>query len=181
VLLYVGRFLAFKRLDALLRAYARARPAFAVPAPLVLVGGFPGEWEGEHPLQVIERLQVPDVFLAGWHSHGELPDLFRSSDVIVLPSVGEQFGLALVEGMACGLPGIAIDTDHGPRELIADGQTGWLTPPDDEARLAQALVQAVNDTCERERRGAAAMAAMHARYAWPSVGSRLAGLYESVL
>lgn len=181
VLLYAGRFLAFKRLDVLLRAYSRARPAFTVPAPLVLVGGFPGEWEGEHPLQVIERLGVPDVFLAGWHSHDELPALFRAADVMVMPSVGEQFGLALVEGMACGLPGVAVDADHGPRELIADGQTGWLVPPADEVGLAQALVQAVNDTCERERRGAAATAAMHARYAWPSVGSRLASLYESVL
>lgn len=181
VLLYAGRFLAFKRLDVLLRAYALARPDFATPAPLVLVGGFPGEWEGEHPLRVIERLGVPDVFLAGWYAHDELPELFSAADALVLPSVGEQFGLALLEGMACGLPGVAVDSDHGPRELVTDGQTGWLVPPNDEARLAQVLVRVVNDAEERRRRGAAAAESVHARYAWPSVGARLAGLYETIL
>ena len=42
------------------------------------------------------------MFLAGWHAHDELPELLRASDVVVLPSVREQFGQVLVEGMACG-------------------------------------------------------------------------------
>src|SRR5260370_18908331 len=69
VLLYVGRFTAVKRLGLLISAYSRAQASFAVPAPLVLLGGFPGEWEGEHPLATIQRLGVRDVFLAGWHAH----------------------------------------------------------------------------------------------------------------
>src|SRR5437588_4952306 len=47
VLLYVGRFTAVKRIGLLISAYARARASFHKPAPLVLVGGFPGEWEVE--------------------------------------------------------------------------------------------------------------------------------------
>jgi glycosyltransferase involved in cell wall biosynthesis len=181
VLIYVGRFLAFKRLDVLLRAYAQAQPRFSAPAPLVVVGGYPGEWEGDHPLRVIERLGVSNVFLAGWRTQSEVSALYAAADVVVMPSVGEQFGLALVEGMACGLPAVAVDAAHGPRELVADGQTGWLVPPDDEARLAQVLIQAVNDAPERERRGAAAAQSMRARYAWPSVGPQLASLYEAIL
>ena len=69
VLLYVGRFTAVKRLPLLIEAYAAARPRLARPAPLVILGGFPGEWEGEHPLETIERTGAQDVFLAGWHSH----------------------------------------------------------------------------------------------------------------
>ena len=53
VLLYVGRFTEVKRIPLLIEAYERARPGFIHRAPLVLVGGFPGEWEGEHPLQTI--------------------------------------------------------------------------------------------------------------------------------
>ncbi len=181
VLLYVGRFTAVKRLDVLIRAYVRARPSFVSPAPLVLVGGFPGEWEGEHPFDTMRRLRARDVFLAGWHDHDELPDLFAAADVVVLPSVREQFGLTLVEGMACGLPAIAMDADHGPREIVADGETGWLVPPDDEHALAEALVQAVNKSEERRRRGAAACAAVHARYAWPALGAQLAGIYSELL
>ncbi len=55
VLMYVGRFLAFKRVPMLVRAYARARLRMSVPAPLVIWGGFPGEWEGEHPHTVVTK------------------------------------------------------------------------------------------------------------------------------
>ena len=180
VLLYVGRFTAVKRLGLLISAYSRAQASFAVPAPLVLLGGFPGEWEGEHPLDTIQRTGARDVFLAGWHDHDELPDIFAASDVVVLPSVREQFGQVLVEGMACGLPAIAVAA-HGPSEIVEDGQTGWLVPPDDEDALAAALVMAVNDTHERRRRGAAAYAAVRTRYGWPILGAQLAVIYEALL
>ena len=180
VLLYVGRFSAVKRLDLLISAYNRAREAFAVSAPLVLLGGFPGEWEGEHPLETIQRTGARDVFLAGWHDHDELPEIFAASDVVVLPSVREQFGLMLVEGMACGLPALAVKAS-GPGEIVTDGQTGWLVPPDDERALAAALVAVVNDAPERHRRGTAAAAAVHTHYSWPMLGARLACAYEALL
>src|SRR5262245_10390955 len=50
VLLFAGRFLEHTGCRALIEAFARARPGFVEPAALVLAGGFPGEWEGEHPL-----------------------------------------------------------------------------------------------------------------------------------
>jgi glycosyltransferase involved in cell wall biosynthesis len=180
VLLYVGRFTAIKRIRLLISAYARARASFQKRAPLVLVGGFPGEWEDEHPFVTIERTGARDVFLAGWHGHEELPDIFAASDVIILPSVREQFGQVLVEGMACGLPAIAVNT-YGPSEIVDDGQTGWLVPPDDEHALTAALVQAVNNDAERLRRGAAAYTAVRARYSWPALGARLAHTYKEVL
>jgi len=180
VLLYVGRFTAVKRLGLLISAYSRAQASFAVPAPLVLLGGFPGEWEGEHPLDTIQRIGARDVFLAGWHDHEELPNIFAASDVVVLPSVREQFGQVLVEGMACGLPAIAVAA-HGPGEIVEDGHTGWLVPPDDEDALAAALVMAVNDAPERRRRGSAAYAAVRTRYSWPILGAQLAVIYEALL
>jgi glycosyltransferase involved in cell wall biosynthesis len=180
VLLYVGRFTAVKRLRLLITAYNAARADFAVPAPLVLLGGFPGEWEDEHPLETIRRTGARDVFLAGWHDHDKLPDIFAASDVVVLPSVRELFGQGLVEGMACGLPAIAIAA-HGPSEIVADGQTGWLVPPDDEQALAAALVAAVNDAPERHRRGTAAYAAVRTRYGWPMLGTKFARAYGTLL
>jgi glycosyltransferase involved in cell wall biosynthesis len=145
------------------------------------VGGFPGEWEDEHPWTTVERLQARDVFLAGWHTHDELPDIFAASDIIVLPSVREQFGQSLVEGMACGLPAIAVAADHGPDEIVAAGSSGWLVAPDDETSLASALVEAVNQTGERRRRGAAAAESAYGRYAWPALGARLTQVYQALL
>jgi glycosyltransferase involved in cell wall biosynthesis len=178
VLLYVGRFTAVKRVPLLIEAYARARAGFARCAPLVIVGGFPGEWEGEHPRDAIERTGARDVFLAGWHDHDELPSFLAASDVVVLPSVREQFGQVLVEGMACGLPAIAIDA-WGPGEVVEHGETGWLVPPDDPVALANALVHAVNCPQERERRGAQAAVVARERYSWPALAERVAAIYDA--
>jgi glycosyltransferase involved in cell wall biosynthesis len=179
VLLYIGRFTEVKRLPLLIEAYARARDGFNRRAPLVLVGGFPGEWEGEHPLDAVRRLGVPDVFLAGWHEHRELPDILAAADAVVLPSVREQFGQVLVEGMACGLPAIAVDA-YGPADIVEHGETGWLVPPDDVVGLANALVEAVNRPAERRRRGAAARADVEERFAWPALAERVADVYGEV-
>ena len=179
VLLYVGRFTEVKRLPLLIEAYAAARPGFARRAPLVIVGGFPGEWEAEHPLEAIRRTGAEDVFLAGWHGHDELPAFLAASDVVVLPSVREQFGQVLVEGMACGLPAIAVDA-WGPAAIIGHGQTGWLVEPDDRVSLANALVHAVNCPSERSRRGARAAAEALEHYSWPALASEVAAVYEAV-
>ena len=178
VLLYVGRFTEVKRLPVLIEAHARARPGFARRAPLVLVGGFPGEWEGEHPLEAIRRIGAGDVFLAGWHTHDELPAFLAASDVVVLPSVREQFGQVLVEGMACGLPAIAVDA-WGPADVVAHGETGWLVEPDDPVSLANALVHAVNCPTERARRGERAAAEARERYSWPALAEEVAEVYDA--
>jgi glycosyltransferase involved in cell wall biosynthesis len=179
VLLYVGRFTAVKRVPLLVEAYARAEPGFARRAPLVLVGGFPGEWEGEHPLEAIRRTGAHDVFLAGWHGHDELPAFLAASDVIALPSVREQFGQVLVEAMACGVPAIAVDA-YGPADVVTHGETGWLIEGDDVVALANALVHAVNCPAERRRRGERAVADARDRFAWPKLAERVAELYDDV-
>jgi glycosyltransferase involved in cell wall biosynthesis len=145
----------------------------------VLLGGFPGEWEGEHPLEIVRDVDDHDVFLAGWRGHDDLPDGLNAADVVVLPSVREQFGAVLVEGMACGLPVVAVDA-HGPAEIVDDGETGWLVPPDDEDAMVEALVSVVNEDEERRRRGEAAYETARARYSWPALARGLAHVYEDV-
>src|SRR5207247_1103757 len=154
ILLAVGRFTAVKRTGLLIRAFATAQRRLETPAALVLLGGYPDEWEGEHPVEAIEAAGAREVYLAGWHEQHELPAFYVASDVVVLASVAEQFGSVLVEGMACGLPAIAVDR-LGPTEIVSAGETGWLVPPDDQEALAGTLVEAVTDPGERHRRGAA--------------------------
>ncbi len=175
VLLSVGRFTEVKRLPLLVRAFARAQRATATRAALVLLGGHPGEWEGEHPYEAVAASGATGVFLAGWHEHDTLPDFLNAADATVLASVREQFGLVLVEGMACARPAIAVDA-FGPAEIVEDGRTGWLVPPDDEAGLAEALVACIDDPAERARRGAAARETALERWSWPALAGRLAGV-----
>jgi glycosyltransferase involved in cell wall biosynthesis len=173
VLVAVGRFTEVKRLPLLVAAFERARRVARQPAALVLIGGYPGEWEGEHPLEAIERIGAQDVYLAGWHDHDALPEFLNAADVQVLASVREQFGLVLVEGMACGIPPIAVDR-FGPAAIVDDGDTGWLVPPDDEAALAAAIASAIDDGEERARRGLAARRAASERWTWPALAGDVA-------
>jgi glycosyltransferase involved in cell wall biosynthesis len=180
VLLYVGRYTEVKRIPLLIRAYARARERFNSRAPLVILGGHPGEYEGEHPQAVIAATGAQDVFLPGWRSHDDLALGLNASDVVVLPSVHEQFGQVLVEGMACGLPVIAVN-NHGPATIVDDGETGLLVPPDDEDATAEALARVVNDPDTRRRMGATAYVRSRERYSWPALAERVARVYDDVV
>ena len=180
VVLSVGRFTAVKRTPLLVEAFASARERFSRRAALVLLGGHPGEWEGEHPLDAIERLGARDVFLAGWHDHDTLPAFLSAADVLALASVREQFGAVLVEAMACALPPIAVDR-FGPAEIVEDPRTGWLVEPDDVGSLADALVAAVNDPADRARRAAAARETAEERYSWPALADGMADTLDEIV
>ncbi len=176
-LLYVGRFTEVKRLPLLIEAFTNARRRLGGGISLVIVGGHPTEWEGEHPADAIQRLGADAVLLAGWHAQAALPELLRASDVVVLPSVNESFGQVLVEGMACELPAIAVDRG-GPAEIIDDGETGWLVAPDDVADLERAILAAATDPAERRRRGQLARRDMLARYTWREATRELSAVLE---
>jgi D-inositol-3-phosphate glycosyltransferase len=183
VILFVGRFVTMKRVPLLLRAYARARPEFREPAPLVIWGGNPGEWEGQHPVTIAREQEIPDVFFTGWRGHEDLPAGLNCSDIMVAPSTNEPFGQVYIEAMACGVPVIA-SRSGGPETFVntePGAPNGWLVEPDDEAALAGALVEAVNNREERHRRAEHAYAQVRAVYSWNSIAHRFADLYREVL
>ena len=150
---------------------------------LVVAGGFPGEWEGEHPYDAVRRLGAEDVFFVGWRDHHELAEILRCSDVFAAPSVDEPFGLVYLEAMAAGLPPIATNTG-GPASFInvdPANPSGWLVPPDDVAATAHALAEAVADPAARWARGNRAALFVRERYSWSSSAEQLAELYQEVV
>jgi glycosyltransferase involved in cell wall biosynthesis len=179
VLLYVGRFTAVKRLDHLIAAFNHARELATAPAALVLVGGHPGEWEGEHPAQTAARLQARDVYLAGWHAHEDLPEFFSAADAVVSAAEREQFGQLLLEGMACGLPAVAVRA-LGPGRIVEDGRSGWLISTADDDALARTLAEVIERPGERRRRGEAARESVSSRFSWTRVTAQLAALLDEV-
>ncbi len=179
VVVYIGRFTAIKRLPLLIEAFAAANEQTSTPSGLVLIGGHPGEWEGEHPAETIARIGARDVFLAGWHDHARLAEMLCAADVVALASAREQFGLALVEGMACERPAVATRSP-GPVSIITDGTTGWLTDADSKDTLATALAEAIENHTERARRGRAAREVVCEQYTWDAIAERLAAILEEV-
>jgi glycosyltransferase involved in cell wall biosynthesis len=183
LLMFVGRYLGFKRVPLLVRAYARARPRLETPVPLLIWGGSPGEWEGEHPYTVARELAVDGVFFSGWRGHEELPLGLSCADVFVGPSVDEPFGQVFLEAMSCGLPVITTRTG-GPLSFvntIAGKPNGWLVEPDDAAALADALVEAVNDGTARKARADHARQQIRGAFSWRALAGRFDALYTDVL
>ncbi len=179
-LLYSGRFTEVKRLTLLIEAYAEARARFARPTALVLLGGYPGEWEGEHPDRDDRAARPRRRLPRRLARPRELPDFLAATDLIVHASVREQFGQVLVEAMACGVPPIAVDRG-GPATIVDDGRTGWLVEPDD--RRASSRRWSTRSTTRPSAGTAAAAAREEAvrRYTWAAIGAALAGELAEIL
>jgi glycosyltransferase involved in cell wall biosynthesis len=186
VLIFVGRFTEQKRVPLLMRAYARARREYGLRAPLLVWGGFPVEFEGEHPVSVVRSEGIEGVFFTGWRGHEELPTGLGCADVFVSPSVNEAFGQVFIEAMACGLPVIA-GASGGPLSFVNDvpgAPNGWLVASDDEADLAKALADSTTGTQaagERMKRSANGLAQVRARFSWSAAARQVVSVYEEVV
>jgi D-inositol-3-phosphate glycosyltransferase len=180
VLLFVGRFLGFKRVPALIRAFARARTQFTRPGSLVVWGGHPGEWEGEHPVTVAEEVGADGIFFTGWRGHHDLPEGLAACDALVVPSVADPYPQVPLEAMAVGLPVLACRSGGLVSMVNLDPAhpTGWFVPSDDPDALTEALARVVNDPAGTASRGANALAHAHAELSWDGLVDRFEAAYE---
>jgi glycosyltransferase involved in cell wall biosynthesis len=115
---------------------------------LLLAIGADGPEERIAPGIVVRR--------AGYESsRARLAQFYRAADVLVHAALGETFGLAVAEALACGLPVVTASTG-GVHEIVQHGRSGLIVPPRDPPRLADALLQLLD---EPERRAAMGRAA----------------------
>ncbi|PKN86423.1 MAG: hypothetical protein CVU46_07705 [Chloroflexi bacterium HGW-Chloroflexi-8] len=133
--LHVGRLGYEKRVDLVLRAFARISLIFP-QARLVIVGDGPQA----HQLQSLaEELCIAHrVNFIGKVSHDQLPDLYRQANLFVTASPIETQGLVVLEAMASGLPIIGVNALALP-ELIHSGVNGLLAPAEDDLALSEEM------------------------------------------
>ena len=170
LLLSVSRLSAEKRVGVLLDAYALLTLERR-DVRLVVVGDGPARRELE--------LTAP----AGTRFVGELTGdalgaLYASADVFCFPSTTDTFGQVLLEAGASGLPVVAANAGGAP-ELVADGTTGLLVPPEEARPLAAALAQLAADPVLRSRLGRAGREAALGR-TWPAAIRQLSAVYARV-
>ena len=142
LLLYVGRLVGFKRVDVLIEALRRLSTKRS-DIGLVIVGNGP---ERERLGRLAQGM--PYVYFAGFQDQSDLPKYYAVADVFVLPSKWEPWGLVVNEAMASGLPVIATRKVGSARDLIVEGENGYLVPENDPVALASAIDRA----CESEQR-----------------------------
>ncbi|WP_322042739.1 glycosyltransferase family 4 protein [Paraburkholderia sp. J67] len=121
-----------------------------------------------------ESLRAQVVVMPRYENHA-LPELLADYQIFAFPSLGEPFGIAPLEAMACGLVPIVAEAP-GPGEYIRNGKNGVVVPPRDSAALARAIVEMVED---RERRLELRRAALRSAlwYSWGDLAARLELVY----
>lgn len=80
---------------------------------------------GSGPAEQELREALPEAIFLGWLAHEQLPAIYSSADLLLLPSRFDTFGCVVLEAMRCALPVIAYNT-KGPKDLIIDGENGYL-------------------------------------------------------
>jgi glycosyltransferase involved in cell wall biosynthesis len=89
--------------------------------------------------------------------------LLAGARALVVPSIYEGMPLVVLEAMERGVPVVASRVSGIP-EVVADGATGWLVPPEDPGALAAALAEVLADPAEAARRGAAGRRLLDERF-----------------
>ncbi|MEU5217949.1 glycosyltransferase [Streptomyces sp. NPDC020807] len=153
-----GRLTRVKRYDVLIDAFAEiAADHRDWRLRIYGSGDAVQDLRGALARQIEERGLGEQVFLMGTVSRME-PEWVKGS-IAAVTSQRESFGMTIVEAMRCGLPVVATDCPHGPREIIEDGVDGRLVPVDDVAAVAGALRGLVEDEELRAKAARAALAA----------------------
>ena len=91
----------------------------------------------------------------------------------------EGLSLAILEAMAAGLPVVATNIS-GNRDIIKNGENGFLVPPDDPAHLAKAILQLLSDNQTRIRMGADAKE-LAKRYGWHQIAREYLAVYQEAI
>ncbi len=170
----VGRLEPRKGTATLLAAFAALRGA-GRDADLVVVGDGPLRADLERDA---ERLGIAaDVRFLG--DRADVLGVLAALDVFVLPSRTEGMSNALLEAMAAAHPVVATAVGGTP-EVVSDGASGLLVPPDDPVAMRRAIERVLADAVLRARLGAAARQTVEARYGAKSMVRRLEAVYAAV-
>lgn len=188
LLMFVGRFLDFKRVPLLVEAVSEVNDWFEKghewpPFNLLIWGGMPGEWESRHPYTVAHELGLTNVFFTGWLPHDLLSKGLNLADVFVAPSYYEPFGQVFLEAMATGLPVIATQSGGPSSFVVGTGHdaNGWFSAVDDVQSLAQIMYQALTDSAERKRRGDNALELVRKDYSWTGIARSYVAAYRQLI
>lgn len=131
--------------------------------------------------RLVEDLGIGDkVSFLGWISDAQLRGLLSRTSLCVFPTRGEGFGLMIGEAMAAGIP--TISTDVGPvPEIITDGETGLLAPPENPEALAEKILYAINNPSEMEAIAQAGRKRIKKNFTWEKIAERYCLAFESLL
>jgi len=174
ILMHVSNFRRVKRIDDVVRVFARVRDR--ITSQLVLIGDGP-----DRPLaqDTADQLGVAaDVLFLG--KLDSVAELLSRADLLLLPSEQESFGLVALEAMACGAPVIGT-SGSGLSEVVEDGQTGFLLPVGDVEAMAASAISLLADAERWGRFSAAARSRAVERFSIHQIVPMYEEFYREVI
>jgi len=178
ILLFLGRINFKKGLDILARAFGeigRKRD----DVYLVLAGPDDEAYGARVRAWLQGEGALGRSIFAGMLSGGEKLAVLRDSDVFVLPSYSENFGIAVVEAMTCGLPVVISNKVNIWRE-VAGVKAGIITDCDSH-RVAEAIVRLLDNRSLRVEMGKRGKKLVEEKYSWPELAKQIIEVYERIL
>lgn len=187
LILQLGRMVARKGVDNVIRAFAKMLEQQPLDARLLVVGG---EADNPDPLLTPEigRLQTiatelgiaQKVTFVGRKGREILKYYYSAADVFVTTPWYEPFGITPLEAMACGTPVIGSEVG-GVKFTVKDGETGYLIPPNEPQSLSDRLLHLYEKPYLRNLFGRQAIRHTSEHFTWGKVTSAIAALYEEIL
>jgi phosphatidylinositol alpha-mannosyltransferase len=175
-ILFVGRTEPRKGAMYLMKAYAKIKPRYP-DTRLIVVGRGP---EMGDLRRFVHSHKLADVFFAGRVEDSDKASFYRTSDIFVAPSTGqESFGIVLLEAMAAGCAVVASDI-HGYKRVVQRNVSGLLVEPKDPDALADALERLIREPQTRRALGEAG-AERAPEYDWNHVTGELVRVYEQAI
>lgn len=175
VVLFVGMNFELKGLDAVIYALAKAKAKLPGKAMKLLVVG---KGNQRKYLKIAADFGVgKDIVFAGVQSE-DIEEIYAAADVCALLSGFDTFGMTVLEAMAASLP-VIISTQVGARDIVTDGEHGFIVAKDDAETVSTHLVS-LCDELRRARMGRAAMQRA-AHYSWDEVAGKVVTIYEKIL
>jgi glycosyltransferase involved in cell wall biosynthesis len=174
--LYLGRLRRYKRVDLIVRAFARMA-AGGIAGQLIIAGSGPHAPAIE---RLVRELGIGDrVRLAGFVDEEEKLRLLRGAWVHVLTSPNEGWGISNLEAASCATPTVASDSP-GLRDSVVHGETGLLVPHGDVDALATAIRRVLENATLREQLAAGALRFARS-FGWDGTASRTEAHLEEIL
>lgn len=173
--LSIGRLVPDKDQDTLIEAFrlvVRSNPS----AELWLVGDGPRK----NYLEQLIQAKLPAHRATMFPAQVDIRPFLAQASLFALSSVTEALPNVVLEAMAAGLPVVATDVGGLP-EVVRSGQTGWLVPPRDPARLARAMLQLLADAEPRRAFGQAGRERMAQDFSYHQMVSRYEALFADLL
>lgn len=153
------------------------------PAARLLIAGMPTKYiDMDALLRQVKELQLEDAirFDSRYLAMEEIAPLMHRADVVVLPYLNSSQSGAVQVAYSFGRPVVATNVGAFP-EVVEDGQSGFLVPPQSPGQLAQAISNLVNDPQRARAMGRYARHLSETKYAWPPIARSILDVYRELL